>query len=241
MKKNLILPIFTFLIVVFPLNIKAMENEIYYTNSYNVNFTKNQYDYFTEMFYEGYQNTITQKEFNLYSIDVMDPSLVETKYMNTIQPYGTIISSSSKTLKISTSGTTKKYVSVVATWKNNPIVRSNDLIGCYLYGVSLNGTVTTKLTYSGGGYFSNEIKSFNNGFGVSIQLPSSGSNIIISQSFTTTTGGIIYASYQHAKSNISLTNSKKYTIGHTGYGNVFILDNSIKDYYDGMSGVNISV
>lgn len=231
----------TMLMFVILPKVEAKSKEVFFTNSYGVEFNEKEYDYFSKMFYDGYQETITPDEFNQYEKHEMDASLVETKFASIIQPYSTIISTSAKTLKISTSGSSKKYVSVVATWKGSPSVRSYDLIGAYLSGVTLNGTVTTKLTYSGGGYFSTEMKTFNNGFGVSIELPKSGNNVVISQSFTTTTGGTIYASYQHAISNLSLSDSKKYSIGKNGYGNVFIFDSSIRNKYDGMSGVNISV
>ena len=72
-------------------------------------------------------------------------------------------------------------------------------------------------------------------------MPSSGSNIIVSQSFSTTLGGTVYASYQHATSSISLASSKYYTISKSGYGKVFSFYNNMSSKYDGMGGVYIDV
>ena len=86
-----------------------------------------------------------------------------------------------------------------------------------------------------------DIQKQKDGFGVSIKLLENGNDMKISQYFRTTSGGTIFGSYQHAKKNITLANSKKYSISHSGYGNVFLFDETIKDYYDGMAGVDISV
>ena len=41
--------------------------------------------------------------------------------------------------------------------------------------------------------------------------------------------------------NTSIVNSKKYTIDKSGYGHVFLFDDSVKSIYDAMGGVNISL
>lgn len=238
--------VLSILFITFSININSIGakefNEIYYINDNNVSLTKEQYDYFSKMYYEGYQKSITLEEFNSYSKDEMKPELVKTNYVNNIQLFSSSINTLSKNLKISSSPSASyKRIVVVATWTTFPSKRSNDLIGAYLSGISLYGGVTTTLEYSGGSYTSSEIQNFNNGFGVSIKLPTSGSNIIISQTFRTTTGGIVYASYQHATSNVTLFDSKNYTIGYGGYGHVFEFTNGMGSRYDAMSGVYIDV
>ncbi len=218
------------------------EEQSYYINDNNVSFTKEQYDYFTAMFYDGYQELVTQEEFNSYRENEMKVENVQTKYLNFINPLSTLHETSAKQLKISTSIVSPiAKVSVVLKWKGKPTIKSYDLIGAYLEGVEEVGTIITRLSYSDGSYDSNEIQKFSNGFGVSIKLPSSGSDIIVSQSFNTTLGGTIYASYQHATSNISLANSKYYTISKSGYGKVFSFYNNMSNKFDGMGGVYISV
>ena len=224
------------------LNVKAKETT-YYTNKNEVSFTKMQYDYFSKMFYEGYQDLIDQETFNSYSEDEMNPNHVETNYLDVPTPIGTTIETTAKKLKISKAATTSTStrIATVLNWKGAPTIRSYDVMGAYLDGTQLLSSLNTTISYSDGNYNANEIQSNSNGFGVSILLPSSGSSINISQTFTVKNGGHVYASYQHATKNISLTNSKSYTIGYNGYGHVFNFTYGVNSYYDAMSGVDITV
>ena len=125
--------------------------------------------------------------------------------------------------------------------KNLHSIRSYDVIGAYLNGINLTSVPITAAAGTSERVTSNEIVKSNNGFGVSIKLPSTGSDMDVLQYFRVTTGGTIYGSYQHAKSEISLANSKKYTISRSGYGGVFLFNNSVKSHYDQMAGVSLSV
>ena len=55
------------------------------------------------------------------------------------------------------------------------------------------------------------------------------------------TNAKVYGAYRHAQGNLTLAQSQKYTIDSSGYGGVIKFDNSVKNYYDAMSGVYISV
>ncbi len=216
--------------------IKVNAEEVYYTNQNEVSFTKEEYDFFSEFFYEGYQDIVTKEEYNSYEKEEMKAELVETNYA--IVPYDASHTTDNKTIKISNSGNNK--ISIVATWKNDPKVRSYDVIGAYLEGPKWNNMLT-RINYNSGNYSSNEINSFYNGFGVSVKLPSNGSNIIVSQSFNYTGSGTIYGNYQHAKSSVTLAQSKKYTIDRNGFGGVFSFYDGIGSKYDAMGGVSINV
>ena len=52
--------------------------------------------------------------------------------------------------------------------------------------------------------------------------------------------GILYASYQHAMSTISLPSSKCYTVNFGGYGGVFDFYGNAYGVYDQMAGVETS-
>ena len=149
--------------------------------------------------------------------------------------------SPSKYFTITKSCTSNCLITLVAEWKKNPNVRSYDVIGAYLDDVSLIGSPTTTATNTAGTNSSSEIVNDTYGFGVSVKLPTGGNNMVVSQYFRVETGGTVYGSYQHATANISLANSKKYTISKTGYGGVFLFNSSVRSYYDAMGGVNISV
>ena len=51
----------------------------------------------------------------------------------------------------------------------------------------------------------------------------------------------VYGSYQHAVYNVSLIDSKSYTISGAGLGYVFNFATAVEDLYDGMGGVDISL
>ncbi len=217
--------------------------EIYYENEKGVVFTKEQYDFFTAAYYDGFQKIMSQKEFDYFKPEEMKKELVESKvYEEYINPMGTEVSSSAKRLKISKiSATSNVKVTLYLEWLGTPTVRSYDLMGAYLSGTSIIGTPSTLIGYSGGSYYSNEIQSSSAGFGVSLKLPDSGSNIKISQTYTVNYGGRVYGSYQHAMNNVSLSTSKNYTIGYAGFGHVFIFNFGAGNNYDGFSGVDIDV
>ncbi|MDE6141153.1 MAG: hypothetical protein K2G03_00980, partial [Bacilli bacterium] len=155
--------------------------------------------------------------------------------------YSTSHETNSKTMKISKSCNSTCSISVVVTWKNVPNTKSYDVIGAYLDGISLIKHSSTKVKTSTSSNSSLEIQQEKSGFGVSISLPTSGSNYVISQTYTVSKGGTVYASYQHAKSSISLANSKNYTISREGYGGVFKFSGTAKNIYDAMGGVSITV
>ncbi len=215
--------------------------EIYYTNQYGVTFTKEQYDFFSAMYNEGYQERITPEVFGMFEEEVMKPELVESKTYIEYLPYSTLatsVSSSFKTLKISRAVGTRCSVSVSVDWKVSPSTRSYDVIGAYLPNSTLIGTPYTA-TYAGNSSTNEtDIKKTSTGFGVSFKLPSQ-DYIKITQTYNTTTGGRVYASYQHATDNVSLETSKNYTIAYAGLGNVFDFFTVARSHYDAMSGVYI--
>lgn len=231
-----------FFVIVFCMGILNVEasNCIYYTNNNNVEFTEKQYEFFSKMYFEGYQKYMTQEDFDIFSLDEMNPSLVETVYLKeqTISR-SSFIDDSNKTLKISkTSISNESSISILATWKNNPSVKSYDIIGARFEGTHNTSTPITKLINSdSSANFPIDYK--NNGFGSSVKL--AGSNIKITQTFKVANGGTVYASYQHAKSSISLANSRNYSISSSGYGKVFAFSGTAVNVYDRMSGVYINV
>ncbi len=222
------------------LNVYALDGENYYVNENGVKFTEKQYNFFSKMYWDGYQEYMTQNDFDYYDVNLMDDNLVETTYYNFPQSRASSITNNGKTLKISkTDSNTCSNISVTLTWNNMPSVLSYDVIGARLNGVSLLNTPITRLyNNTGSTNFDISVKS-NNGFGASVLL--FGTNMRINQTYRVSKGGTVYASYQHATRSISLANSKNYTISSTGYGSVFKFSGTALTTYDGMNGVSISV
>ena len=220
-------------------NVSAQE--VYYTNDNNVSFTKEQYDYFTAMFHEGYQEIITQEMFEQYEKDSMNPDLVKsTVYVEYIPPTtrGSGITTPAKSLKISRSIATFCTVGVSLKWSVDPTIKSYDVMGAYLKNLTLVGTPFTTVAASSNSFVANDIKKLSNGFGTSILLPSSTTGIIIDQAYKTTLGGTVYAAYEHAMSKASLADSQNFTISLGGQGNVFDFADSVWGKYDQMDGVS---
>ena len=71
---------------------------------------------------------------------------------------------------------------------------------------------------------------------VSSSLSNSMSVTIINNSTTYTA----YGTYQHATSDVTLSQSKNYSISSSGLGGVLAFANSVIGYYDGMQGVDIT-
>lgn len=226
---------------------KVFANEIYYTNNNGVIFTEEEYDFLTKMYWDGCQELFTQKDYE----DFVNSKIIEGEFQSVEASFNDNIfirplsensaETNSKIIKLSTSCQSDCTVSVTVTWKTLPNTRSYDVIGARLSGNKLIDVDSTKAISTTKTNRSSEIKKLDNGFGVSVLLPNTGTTFIINQSYTVTKGGIIYASYQHAKSSISLANSKNYTISDQGYGGVFKFSGTASNVYDQMRGVSLTV
>ena len=214
----------------------------YYINGYGVEFTLEEYNYVSELLYDGYQATMTKEEYKIIfseNMNTIKKTIIDTPVYSTL---GTFYASSSKNINIATSCDSTCLVTVAVNWTKSPNIRSYDLIGAFLEDTSLTTNVVTKSMNSTGVNVSNEIKNDKNGFGVSIELLKKGDDMRITQIFRVNKGGWVYSSYQHAMKSITLANSKKYSIQKGGYGGVFLFDSlKIQDYYDGMQGVYVQL
>lgn len=141
------------------------------------------------------------------------------------------------------------------SWKGAPIVRSFDDIGAVVYNLdivegtqiatqvyTLNGN-TSEIRYS---YNGTNTKYFDDGFGVSMNVING--DTLSALEMNINASAIIedfpikvYASYQHATSNITLATAQSYTLSSGGFGNVFFFLNGVGAYYDGMSGVDETI
>lgn len=224
--------------------ISVNAQDYYYINDNGVTFTKDQYDFITEMYFEGYQTHMTEDDMKYFDGIKMVPGTVESKeyvetYHEGYQLRSTSHETQSKILRISKANTT---IGISCSWKKSPNVRSYDLIGTYLNGPSILGTPSAVISYSGGVIYPSATKQPSNGYGAVLKLPNGGNSIIASTTFRVTGNGRVYGSYQHAKQSISLANASTFTIGNGGLGNVFKFSNlNIRNKYDGMGGVYTDV
>lgn len=235
--------ILTFLLSFFAFSNTIYASENYFINNNNVVLTKEEYDFLSKIYWEGFQETMTVNDYNYIFFDdniVNCEIITETYYP--ITPFSTVHTTQSKSLRVSkVSSSSNTLVTVNLAWLKSPVIRSYDVIGANLNGLKLVSNPNTYVYYDNNRVNYSYAKVLSNGFGTSIKLPNSGNNISITQTYILNGSGKLYASYQHATENVSLSNSKNYSISISGYGNVFLFNSSVRNKYDAMGGVSITI
>jgi hypothetical protein len=249
--KKLVVLLVCILIVNITINVNA--DNIYYTNANGVSMTKEQYDFFVELADEDYPAIVTKDIYNKFiNYGYFDNTIEKTEYdeeaykqtiIPSVIPRGTVHETQAKKLVLGKAcGTSTCDITVTLTWKGQPNVKSWDVIGTLLYGnLNLVGDPITSLTYSGGTITYSDPYYVGGGFGTSVKLQTSTTNMRAYQSYDVYGEGTVFASYQHARSNITKATSKKYTVGFGGYGGVFHFYGSAVGVYDQMGGVDTYV
>ena len=235
------------LLMAFSSNVMALEErEVYYTNDNGVSLTKEEYDFVSKFYFDGYQKLMIKEDYDY----IIDNKLMEGEIKTTIiedydEPYlrGDITHTTvSKQLRLSSSCPTSSCSMVLMlTWLKSPNVRSYDLIGAYSPTSGNLRFVNSVIYYDGDNAQYVEKRKESYGISATMKSPSSGEDIKIIMDFKATKGTLVHASYQHAKEPISLTNSRKYSFIGSGYGGVFRFEESVHDYYDAMSGIKTTI
>lgn len=240
MKKTLFVVV---LICLFMFTKNVSAKEIYYTNNNGVEFTYEEYDFLTRMYWDECQDLMDLEQYDAFIESNIMYGEFDSKSITfqDIMPRGTIISNNNRTLKISKSCSDDCFIAVSHTWHGTPAVKGYDVMGAYLENTQLLTNPSTSVSSTAGISYPNALQKLTNGFGVSLMLPENGVSPVIGQTFSVTKGGHVYASYQHAMSSISLANSKNYTMSKAGYGGVFKFSGTAVNVYDRFSGVDIAV
>jgi len=214
---------------------------IFLLNKNGVSLTEEEYLFFSKMYWEGYQEFLTQEEYHqVKDMNLFGHEIAKETYINYPITRGSSVTSNLRILSIAKACNSSCFISLVTNWNGSPFVKSYDVMGARLNGVSLL-SVNSLMVYGDNYYQSyNNPRKFNNGFGYSFQLPNT-SNIKVSTSFTTTLNGVVYGSYQHAMSNTNSAISNQYSIWVGGYGNVFQFIGIARNVYDNAPGVDIAV
>lgn len=178
--------------VIMPKNIFALTN--FYKNGNGVVMNEQEYDFFSKMYWDGYQEFVTMDEYASVKENGFFYQEIETKELQEqIVPFSTGYETGSKILQISKVCSSNCFIVVTASWKTIPKVKSYDVIGALLTnGISRESAPSTRLYAGSNTYSSSEIKYSNNGFGVSIQLPNTNDSIKITQTFYAKGTGTIY-------------------------------------------------
>lgn len=224
------------------INTELVAEDIYYTNKNGVNFTKDEYDFLTKMYWEGSQDLMTSENHEaLVNSNMVGGNVksVSVPIYDQYSPYS-YISTRKGTLTLSRSCTNDCLVSLTFEWNGIPSVLGYDVMGVIIENTERLGIPNTMVTGTSSSIVSHYYKYFSNGFATSFELPAN-QTATANMSFYATPGGTVYGSYQHAMKNTSLYNSQKYTLSRIGYGGVFWFDESVRENYDAMNGVYIDL
>lgn len=226
----------------------AFAKEVYYTNSSGVEFTKEEYDFFTYLTWDGYQEYIPQEMLDeIKGKSINDPDVKRVKICPTSKRVVTRNSNPEVTTD-TRSLIMGKYCNSVfcrvlidLTWFDEPFTKSNDVVGSLLDGPTRLTTPTTTISSTTSSGTHSAIVYETDGFGTVVPLPTTGDNIHITQSYLYSGTGVIYYTYQHAMYNISTANAQLFHIDLVGYGNVLDFYGAAANIYDDMPGVYIEV
>ena len=174
---------------------------------------------------------------------------------NGIMPAGALHTTSYKNIQISRTSTGNNYylMTLINRWLIEPSTKSYDVIAMRLDDATMvAGTQSGEQLYTTNGLTNSVVYSYqgtnmvlsSNGFGISMNLVDAASGFtceIEAIVQATTRWATVYGSYQHAVSNVTLAQSKSYTISQNGFGEVVNFATGIQNTYDGMKGVSISL
>lgn len=225
------------------IGISKVSASTYYTNTNGVNFTKEEYNYISELYHDGYQSVMTQEDLDkMRNYGLIGKPISKSISDGKLNTRGTSVTGGGRTLTIGSSCSSSIcLVTLSAQWSGKPSVQSWDVIG-FRYS-NISGIDPNAASVSGTGYSASynssgdSFQQFSNGFGYSVKLGNS-NNLNINTSFYCDPGnGVVYGSYQHAMVDVTKATSKLYTIGVGGYGYVFHFSGNAYGKYDAAPGV----
>ena len=229
------------IIVLFMLNIYTVNATSYYTNSNGVNMSYEEMNYIDELYGDRYSKYITLDEYDILKENSLIGKNIEKKTnSNSIEINNVEHRTRSNIITITKSCSDNCIVVLDTDWLIIPKVKSWDVIGAYLDSSSVLSVGQLKLIDS-----NNNIKTYNNykktSNGVGYSAKAINSRFNVKMSMVVSKKGRIYGSYQHAKENITESQSQNYYFSYNGLGNVFAFNNGLNNKYDNTGGVWIDL
>ena len=217
------------------------DRKIYYVNDNGVELTQYEYVFLQNFYFDSFPEHITQEQYNiLIENDTFNGTVTKVTYEEPGDRAG-VHTTPHKTLSIAKSCSTNCTVNLQNYWTSSPSIRSYDDIGVYYIGNSILSHLFTSASSTTSYQTFNSIKTGSNGYGNTVKLPDTGTNVTITMSLIMSSGGTVYGSYQHAMCNTTFNVAQDYTFSLGGFGHVFAFGNSAINVYDGMGGVDLYV
>lgn len=201
---------------------------------------------------------VTESVNGTFTYSEVDPDMVDQikeNFDNGITTYDTYHETSYKRIQIIDTyiGGNSHDVMVYTQWLVTPATKSYDVTAMRIDGgYVVEGTQDgTQLYWKNGAYDyvdysynGTNIRKADNGFGISMNLVDGASYFetdISANVISTSQNAVAYGTYQHAVTDVSLSQSQSYTISHNGLGDVLNFASSVYNYYDRMAGVSITL
>ena len=253
------------------LTVKAQDTDAYYSNDLGLELTEEEYEYATQYVDDIELKFFTREDFDYVFEDfekhhVGSDSVVFTETandykltysLNSISDWSAIHTTSMKKLTMDAYYTQGAVIKITlrCTWTSIPKIKSYDVIGMavskgcgFTFNTPDNSNIQGYQIYDGNEIYyshsSDNMKDSITGVGLSTNISDNVTNTLIVElaaNLVVPDNVTFYGSYQHAISNVTLSQSQKYTFSTSGMGNVFNFSNSVKNKYDNMQGVCVSI
>lgn len=215
--------------------------EVYFVNESGVEFTKEEYDFFEEFYYEGYPKYMTQElKDSFKDIDFATATVSKTGYCQGEKTRGSSYQTQYRSIEIGRACGAMCYLGTTVDWLVEPYTKSYDVIGYNLFGPTRVSSVSTMVVGDGHTTGSEAIIYEDDGFGAVVKLPDA-KKISLTQTFAYSGTGYVLASYNHALSPISLDDAKKFTIDIGGFSGVFDFYGPAVNVYDEYPAVDLTI
>lgn len=134
----------------------------------------------------------------------------------------------------------KSFDVLAFRWEGTVTENKNTIYGEQIYKISTSQVNPPFIEYQ---YGNGNYKYESNGVGLSQNLVNGDYYYVNQLEITASCSGTIklYGTYQHAQGDLTLSDSKSYSISSSGLGNVLYYSNStIRNTYDNMQGISVS-
>lgn len=229
-------------------NVQA-EEEPYFITYGGVELTEYQYNTLVDILSEESVRNITEEDYNAlhvermiegkYSYTTKEYEIVDPTYPGGIVPYAYHETTSKKLTLSKACFDSVCGIAVTAYWKKVPSVKSYDVIGIRFENTTFYGPQSFYYSTTTGGTASYDANvKTTTGAAFVKKITSDINYVALDANLNYAYNGIVFASYQHATSSVTLAQAKNFTFKGTGYGGVFLWPMSIRTKYDQMGGVS---
>ena len=227
--------------------------EPYFTSNNGVELTEFQYNTLMDILYEDDVYNLTNEDYENLHVDQMiegtftyktqEFETPEVSSTGGLVPYVYHETTSKKLTLARTCYTDVCIITTAVTWKKVPAVASYDVIGIRFENTSFYDSTNAFTAKMSGTYYyePNKVVKTGNGLADIKKITTGLTYMALDTKIRPSNNGIVYTSYQHAVKSVTLSEASNFTFSGNGYGQVFLWPMAIREKYDQMSGVYITL